>query len=71
MREPQLVEAICNQETLLFGVTNASNAPTHVALYVGNGNMIHAANPRSGVIVSNVSYWESHGGGHIVSVRRV
>jgi len=51
--------------------TNASNAPTHVALYVGNGNMIHAANPRSGIIVSNVSYWESHGGGHIVSVRRV
>lgn len=51
--------------------TNGSNAPTHVALYVGNGNMIHAANPKNGVIVSNVSYWETHGGGHIVSIRRV
>lgn len=29
---------------------------THVALYIGNGQVIHAANPRSGVIISNVYY---------------
>jgi len=27
----------------------------HVAVYVGNGKIVHAANPRKGVIVSNLS----------------
>lgn len=26
----------------------------HVGLYIGNGKMVHAANPRSGVLVSNI-----------------
>ena len=26
----------------------------HVGLYIGNGKMVHAANPRSGVVVSNI-----------------
>lgn len=44
---------------------------THSALYVGNGQMIHAANPGTGVIVSSVDYWLSGSGTTILSVRRV
>ncbi|MBR4672328.1 MAG: C40 family peptidase [Bacilli bacterium] len=51
--------------------TLRSNSPTHVAIYVGSDTMVHAANTRLGVISSSVSYWESHGGGHIVTIRRV
>lgn len=56
---------------IIIWSTKSNNSPTHTAVYVGNGNMIHAANPRQGVIVSNVTYWATHGGGHIVSIRRV
>ena len=30
------------------------NGTRHVGLYIGNGKMVHAANPRSGVLVSNI-----------------
>ena len=50
--------------------TYSNNAPTHAALYVGNGMMIHAANSNDGVILSSVSDWESWGA-HIVAIRRV
>ncbi len=50
--------------------TRYDNYPTHAALYVGNGNMIHAANYQDGVILSSVSQWASWGA-HIVAVRRV
>jgi len=30
------------------------NGARHVGLYIGNGKMVHAANPRSGVLVSNI-----------------
>lgn len=49
----------------------SNNSPTHVSLYVGNGKMIHAANTRTGVIVSTIYEWENYGGGHIVTIRRV
>ncbi len=51
--------------------TKSNNAPTHVSIYIGGGQMVHAANTRDGVITSSVSYWESHGGGHIVTIRRI
>ena len=51
--------------------TNSNNSPTHVSLFIGGDTMIHAANRRDGVILSSVSHWESHGGGHIVTIRRV
>ena len=44
---------------------------THSALYVGNGQMIHAANPGTGVILSSVDYWLSGSGTTILAVRRV
>ena len=39
--------------------------PGHFALYAGNGKMVHAANKRAGICVSNV--WT----GRILSVRRI
>lgn len=42
--------------------------PNHTAIYVGNGYMIHAANPRKGVILSSVSSWQSYGQS-VLSVR--
>lgn len=45
--------------------------PTHVSLYIGNGQMIHAANKRKGVILSDVSYWKNGGKNKIVTIRRV
>lgn len=43
---------------------------THSALYVGNGMMIHAANPSEGVILSSIDWWR-RGGTTILAVRRV
>lgn len=44
---------------------------THSTLYVGNGQMIHAANPAEGVILSSVDFWLRGSGTTILSVRRV
>ena len=44
---------------------------THVALYIGNGQMIHAANRRLGVIKSDITYWKNGGRNRIITVRRV
>lgn len=44
---------------------------THSALYVGNGLMIHAANPMQGVILSDVNDWLRGSGTYILSVRRI
>lgn len=44
---------------------------SHTALYVGNGQMIHAANPSQGVILSNVAGWERGSGSSIISIRRI
>lgn len=49
----------------------SDNVPTHVALYIGNGEMIHAANKKKGVIQSTIEYWKSGGRNKIVSIRRV
>ena len=49
----------------------SDNVPTHVAIYVGNGNMVHAANKRLGVVSTSISYWKNGGRNKIVSVRRV
>ena len=51
-------------------VWGTGNYPTHAALYVGDGMMIHAANSNDGVIISSVSAWASYGY-NIVAIRRV
>ncbi len=37
----------------------------HVALYIGNNKIVHAANTRKGIIISNVSYMK------VVAIRRI
>ena len=44
---------------------------THVSIYIGGGEMIHAANTRLGVVQTNVTAWKSGGRNVIISVRRV
>ena len=44
---------------------------THVSIYVGSGNMVHAANGRLGVVLHSVSYWQSGGRNRIISIRRI
>ena len=56
-------------DIILWGYSSGS--VTHSTLYVGNGTMIHAANPSTGVIISNVAGWLRGSGTHIVAVRRV
>lgn len=51
---------------LIFWTGDGANI-THVSMYVGNGQMVHAANPSLGVIVSSVNSWS----GNIVCVRRI
>ena len=45
--------------------------PTHSAIYVGNGQMVHATNPSQGVIASDVAAWTRGSGSHVIAVRRV
>lgn len=42
----------------------------HVSMYVGNGLMVHATNPRDGVIYSNVGSWSGASGQYITAIRR-
>ena len=44
---------------------------THSALYVGNGQMIHATNPRQGVVLSNVAAWDNGSIDNLMGVRRI
>ena len=47
------------------------STPTHSAMYVGDGLMIHSANYGTGVIVNSVSEWLSGSGTGIVTIRRI
>lgn len=60
---------ILSGDIINWGYSNGVS--THSALYVGNGKMIHAANPSMGVIVSDVGYWLSASGTQIIGVRRI
>ena len=44
---------------------------THVSIYIGGGQMIHAANRRLGVVQGSVSGWKGGGRNRIISIRRV
>ena len=56
-------------DILLWGYTEGS--PTHSALYVGNGQMVHATNPSQGVLASDVAAWTRGSGTHVIAVRRI
>lgn len=48
-----------------------SDVATHSALYIGNGQMIHATNPSQGVLLSDVAGWTRGSGTYVISVRRI
>lgn len=56
-------------DILSWGYVDGS--PTHSAIYLGNGQMVHATNPRQGVIVSDVAAWTRGSGAHVIAVRRI
>ena len=56
-------------DILLWGYSNG--IPTHSALYVGNGLMIHAANPSQGVLISDVAAWTRGSNTSVIAVRRI
>lgn len=56
-------------DILLWGYGDGNIS--HSALYIGNGQMIHAANPNQGVIISDVNSWIKGSGSHIISTRRI
>lgn len=56
-------------DILIWGYDSSS--PTHSAIYVGGGQMIHATNPMQGVISSDVSSWTRGSGTHVIAVRRI
>jgi hypothetical protein len=47
------------------------STPTHSAMYVGDGLMIHSANYGTGVIVNSVNEWLWGSGTGIVTIRRI
>lgn len=44
---------------------------SHTSIYIGNGLMVHSANPSAGVIISNVSAWDRGSSSYIARVRRI
>ena len=56
-------------DILIWGYSNG--VVTHSALFVGNDQMIHAANPSTGVILSSVSGWTRGSDVQILYVRRI
>lgn len=40
----------------LIFYTNSYGTVNHVAMYIGNGQVIHASDPRSGIMISNMRY---------------
>jgi len=49
----------------LIFYANNKDVVNHVAMYIGNGKIVHAANRRQGIIVSNYKYRKIH------SIRRI
>ena len=56
-------------DILVWGYVDGE--PSHTAIYVGNGQMIHATNPNDGVMLSDVNWWTYGSGTHILSTRRI
>jgi len=54
-------------DLMFFANTGGRGGISHVAIYIGGGQMVHAMTPRYGVQVSGIwsSYWQSHFAGAI------
>lgn len=44
---------------------------THSSLYIGDGKMVHAANPLQGVLIDDVKSWERGSDVQILGIRRI
>ena len=44
---------------------------THSSLYIGNGKMVHAANPLQGVLIDDVKSWEMGSDVQVLGIRRI
>ena len=52
-------------------VYQSGSSFTHVALYLGDGMLMHAINPKYGTMIQGVTYYEQwDGGNHLALVRR-
>ena len=56
-------------DILLWGYSEGN--PTHSALYVGGGQMVHATNPSQGVLASDIASWTRGSGTRVIAVRRI
>ena len=56
---------------LVFFQNTSSRGISHIALYIGNGKIVHAANERTGVLVSDLwsAYWAAHYAGSVRVLR--
>ncbi|HEU5086312.1 MAG TPA: C40 family peptidase, partial [Roseiflexaceae bacterium] len=56
------IDSLAPGDLVFFANTGGRRGISHVALYVGNGRMVHAMTPRYGVQVSGIyeRYWTSH-----------
>lgn len=69
---PHSAKADRSQGYAVDGIENAQPGDLicysgHVALYIGNGQIVHASNSRTGIIVSNVNYSNKK----ILAIRRI
>jgi cell wall-associated NlpC family hydrolase len=56
------IDSLAPGDLVFFANTGGRRGISHVALYIGNGRIIHAMTPRYGVQVSGIyeRYWTSH-----------
>lgn len=50
---------------------NKNGIVTHVAIYLGNNQMIHAINPQDGVTMSDITNWQQYSGTSIQTIRHI
>jgi cell wall-associated NlpC family hydrolase len=56
---------------LVFFQNTSKRGISHISIYIGNGKIVHAANERTGVLVSDLwsAYWAAHYAGSVRVIR--